>query len=264
MAIDLGEPTVVQPSDTGRTYIKLARAHFWNLFSGQVANKILRFGAAVLLARFLTPSSFGLFNVGIAISGLLVTASALGLPELGSRAVAANGKAARQLLVGVTIARLIGLAVASTCLVIGGLILWSHQPAFYVGTICMAVAMAVTPDWLARGLERMRTVGVATTVGGVVACLGAITAWKTHSAAYSLIAFAIAEAAVGLVCLRGIASAVRPLAHSLRPTLTLVRESWPLGIAGVITYSYYANVDSVILAAFHGTRDAGKIRKSVV
>src|SRR5690348_7834274 len=93
------------PVTPARSHLSTARSHFWNLFGGELASKVLRFAAVVILARFLSPSAFGVFSVGIAIAGVLVTASALGLPDLGSRAVAANRKAGRELLFGVTVVR---------------------------------------------------------------------------------------------------------------------------------------------------------------
>ncbi len=47
---------------------------FSALLSGELANKVLRFGATAVLARSLSPSEFGLFNVGIAAGGILVVA----------------------------------------------------------------------------------------------------------------------------------------------------------------------------------------------
>jgi O-antigen/teichoic acid export membrane protein len=238
-------------------HVRGARGHFWNLIGGEAANKLLRFVAAIVLARFLAPSTFGIFNVGIAISGVLVTASALGLPEIGSRTVAARRSAAQTLVGPVIVGRLAALAVGSAGFVVVALVAWPDHTSFYLATIAVAVAMTLTPDWLARGLERMRVVRLATTLGGVVTCVGAAAVARTGSAELALVAFAAGEATVGLVCWRGIASMVRPISTNLSELPSLVKMSWPLGVASVVTYSYYANVDTIILASFRSAHEAG-------
>lgn len=241
------------------THIHRARGHFWNLFGGEVGNKILRFAAAVVLARALTPSAFGIFNVGIAIAGILVTASTLGLPELGGRTVAARGKDSRILLVPVLVGRLAALGLVAVIFLAAGLFVWPDERLLFIGTVAVALAMTITPDWLARGLERMRLVGGATMLGGLVALAGAgaVAIVPFRSASLALVAFAVAEATVGLVCWVGIRDAIRPFSPSLTPLLPLLKKSWPLGLATGVTYAYYANVDTVIVAAFHGSHSAG-------
>lgn len=56
-----------------------ASRYFRRLLSGELANKAFRFIAAVVLARALTPAEFGLFNVGIALSGIVVVLGSLGV-----------------------------------------------------------------------------------------------------------------------------------------------------------------------------------------
>jgi O-antigen/teichoic acid export membrane protein len=224
---------------------------------GEAANKVLRFVAAIVLARFLAPAAFGTFNVGIAIAGILVIASALGLPDIGSRTVAEHQPSARTLLVPILVGRLTALTVASAGFLLVALVVWPDHTLFYLATISMAVAMTLTPDWLARGLERMSVVGLGTMLGGLVACVGAIAVAWTGSAELALVAFAVGEATVGLVCWRGIAPLIRPASRDLSKLRPLVKTSWPLGVAAVLAYSYYANLDTVILASFRSTHEAG-------
>ena len=65
-----------------------ARSHFKFIFLGELGNKVFRFAAALVLARSLSTSAFGLFNVGIAIAGILLMATTIGLPELAARDIA--------------------------------------------------------------------------------------------------------------------------------------------------------------------------------
>src|SRR5438034_1257882 len=118
--------------------LRQAHAHFLNLFTGEAANKILRFASAVVLARILTSSSFGIFYVGIAIAGVLVTASTLGLPELGGRTVAAQRKEAPMLVVPILVGRLMALGLATIVFVGIGSLVWPEQRLFYLGTVGVA------------------------------------------------------------------------------------------------------------------------------
>jgi O-antigen/teichoic acid export membrane protein len=243
--------------EAGTAQLRRARAHFLNLFAGEAGNKILRFASAVVLARILTSSSFGIFNVGIAIAGVLVTASTLGLPELGGRTVAAQRKEARMLVVPILVGRLMALGLATIVFVGIGSLVWPEQRLFYFGTLGVAFAMTLTPDWLARGLERMRTVGAATMLGGFVALAGALAIAPVASAGAALVVFAIAELAVALACWIGVRDSIRPISLKLDPLRPLLTKSWPLGLATVVTYAYYANVDTVVVAGFHGAESAG-------
>jgi PST family polysaccharide transporter len=225
--------------------------------AGQAASKVLRFVAAIFLARFLSPSAFGIFNVGIAISGVLVMASSLGLPEIGSRTVAADPGTRKKLLVPVLVGRLSTLIVGSAGFALVAFLAWPNHMFFCLATIAMALAMTLTPDWLARGLERMGVVGLATTLGSVIACGGAALLAPIGSSELALLVFAAGEATVALVCFWGIAPQIRPLSTDLSGLGTLVKRAWPLGIAAVVTYSYYANVDTVILASFRSAHEAG-------
>jgi O-antigen/teichoic acid export membrane protein len=222
-----------------------------------MANKAIRFLAAIIIARFLGASAFGIFNVGIAIAGVLVTASALGLPDVGARTVAARPAVAPFLVVPVLVGRLAALAVGSIGFAVAIAFVWPHHTFFAAATIAMAAAMTVTLDWLARGLERMRVVALASTLSGLVACAAAIVVASRGSAELVLIAFAVGEATAAIVCWWGVASASRPLALDLSPIRSLVRSSWPIGLAAIVTYSYYANVDTVILASFRSAHEAG-------
>jgi O-antigen/teichoic acid export membrane protein len=138
-----------------------------------------------------------------------------------------------------------------------GSLVWPEQRLFYLGTLGVAFAMTLTPDWLARGLERMRTVGVATMLGGFVALAGALAVAPVASAGAALVVFAIAELAVALVCWIGVRDSIRPISVKLDPLRRLLTKSWPLGLATVVTYAYYANVDTVVVAGFHGAESAG-------
>jgi O-antigen/teichoic acid export membrane protein len=235
----------------------LARS-FSALMAGELANKLLRFAAAAVLARGMAPDDFGLFNVGIAAGGILVTLTTLGLPEVAGRAVAVDAARAAGLARLVAIARVLAtLAVGIGALVVLQ-VAWSGHLLFGGAIVAMAVAMSATADWAGRALERMRTVGAGAASGGVVALIGAgVVAAASGSAAAGLGAFVAAEVAADLVYWtaprHGGGSRAVPVAD-LRP---LLKRSWPVALSSLAIYSYYANLDTIIMAATRSESEAG-------
>ena len=239
------------------TQLAHARRYIGYLLTGEVWNKAARFGAAVVLARALTPSQFGIFNVGISIGVFAVALTSLGLPELGSRDVAVDRSRAGWIAGRVVTVRtgavlgVIAVALVVTELAAAG------DTGFVLAAGAMALAMAASADWLARGLERMRGVGTATAAGGTVALVGAIVvALGPSSAAAALLAFALGEVVAGALCWRTAGRVSRP-----RPGIEglggLLRRAWPLALSTLVVYIFYANLDTVLLAATRSASEAG-------
>ena len=66
---------------------------FGALVVGDLVAKSLRLVATILLARALPLDEFGLLNVAIALSGIVVTTTTLGLPDVGARDAAVTPQA---------------------------------------------------------------------------------------------------------------------------------------------------------------------------
>lgn len=234
-----------------------SRRHFGNLVSGEMINKALRFAAAAVLARALSLSDYGIFNVGIAISGVLVVATNLGLPEIGTREVAVKPAQASLIASRVVWGRLLALTPALLLTIAIGNAVWPGHLAIFIAAGLLAIPMAATADWLDRGLERMRAVAMATAAGGLVAAVGSVVLWRTEgTATNALLLFAAAEVVAAALCWRA-------AGRSSLPTLTLdglrqmIKRSWPVALSSLAIYSYLANIDTIIMAGARGTADAG-------
>ena len=234
-----------------------SRRHFGNLVSGEILNKVLRFGAAAVLARALSLSDYGVFNVGIAISGVLVVATNLGLPEIGTREVAVKRDEASLISSRVVWGRLLALTPALIITIAAGNAIWPGHLMIFVAAGLLAIPMAATADWLDRGLERMRAVAMATAAGGLVAALGSLILWQTHgTSTSSLLVFAAAEAVAAALCWRAAGRASLPTL-TLNGLGAMVKRSWPVALSSLAIYSYLANIDTIIMAGTRGTADAG-------
>lgn len=227
------------------------------LAAGEALNKLTRFFATVLLARNLELSAFGLVNVGIAISGILLSLTALGLPEFGAREVAIAPARIRQVAGLVLVTRMSALALASGVAILGTVILAPAQTSLVGLATLMTVGLSGSADWLLRGRERMTDVAGATALGGLVVLAGSASiVVLVPTAAVAMGVFALGEGVAGLATWWR-ASAGRPELPSLATAKNVVRATWPLGASGLIIYASYANLDTILLAAVRSDAEAG-------
>ena len=227
------------------------------LTAGEIVNKVARFAAAVVLARELALAEFGLVNVGIAIAGILFIAGGLGLPETGSRDASISPPRAPELVDRVLTGRLLAIGVLG-CVLVGAVAIAAPDDLPVVAiAIAMAVALAFSVDWLLRGLERMGAVAFANAAGGFVVLAGALLVVAANPTAEAALAvFVLGEATVALLTLRAarLPRAPCPRVVGLRQA---VRRSWPLGASALVVYSYYANLDTILLSVTRSAAEAG-------
>ena len=144
------------------------------LLVGELGNRALRFIALLVMARYLSVTDFGIVNVAIAVSGILLVVTSLGLPDQGSREVAATPGKAGWLLGRISTIRVLTLTLvgAAGCVIM--LIVSDGGLDIALLIVAMALMMALSADWLSRGLERMGTIAFASLGGGLVMVLGTL------------------------------------------------------------------------------------------
>ncbi len=231
--------------------------YVWQLLSGELANKVLRFAALVVFARALSPNNFGLVNVAIALSGIALVASSLGLPDLGARDAAVAPERAGWLAGHVAVTRVLAVgAVASVGILVAALV-WPSHTLLLIMAAAMAVFMAASGDWLARGLERMSLASAANAAGGLTVLAGSlVVATLSSSATAALGAFALGECVVAAVLWISLHRLSR-VEFGVRGMRAMLHRARPLAVSSLAIYSYYANFDTIILAASHSNRQAG-------
>ena len=231
--------------------------NFITLLLGDLASKLLRFLAAIALARTLTLEGFGLVNAAIAVSGVAAVLTTVGLTDIGARDVAVAPRTIQAVASRVVTVRLYTILVTLAGSAAVALVIDPEYLDLVLAGGAMAVGMAVSGEWALRGLERMRRLAFASMAGALTVAIGALLiALLGGGPVIALCAFAVGEAVLAAATWVGVGRAGWP-----RPTLVgagaMLRRSWPVGAASLIVYSYYANVDTIILAAVRSPAEAG-------
>lgn len=253
------EPACIEPTDSTSVSKRASRPGrgFTFLISGQLAAKMARFVAAIVLAREMSLSSYGLVNVGIAVAGITVMVATLGLNELGVRDVAVEPQRLQWIAGRVLAARVLGVVAITVVLALVAVVGdRSLLPVLAVVTL-MSLFTASSSEWLLRGMERMGSLGIAETIGGVVVMVGCLLlAFTKATPVLALGVFALGEAVSAGACWIAAGRSSLPRI-GLQGVKSMVRRSWPIGISAIAFYAYYANVDTIILAATRSEREAG-------
>jgi O-antigen/teichoic acid export membrane protein len=233
------------------------RRNFMFLVSGEAVNKLTRFAAALLFARALTPAEFGDLNVAIALSGILLVAVNFGLSDLGARDVALEPAQTAVTAGRVLGLRLAALAVAGLPALALTLAVWSGREGLALLAYAMSAVMAVSADWIARGLGAMSRVALATGVGGGVVVAGAVFLAVTGGSVTAAMAWFVAgELTTAVLLWIFVARAGRP-AITLDGVSALARRAAPVALSSFVIYTYTANLDTIIIAATRSSREAG-------
>lgn len=199
------------------------------LTAGEVVNRTARFGAMLVLARELSLEDFGRFNVAIAVAGLLIMASGLGLPETGAREVSVMPDRAQPLADRVLGGRLIAVALLGSMTLATAAVAAPDELTILALSVVMAMSAGWCMDWLLRGLGRMRAVAVAFSVGGVAVLLGVLALVAAESDAETALAvFVAGDVIVAALSIRS-ATLGRLPRPSFRGLRAVLRRSWPLG-----------------------------------
>jgi O-antigen/teichoic acid export membrane protein len=227
------------------------------LAAGDFVNKAARFAAIVILTRALPLHQYGLLNLGVALGGIAVVVVRLGLPDLGAREVAIDPERREELAARIVAPQAGGLIALTLLACAVAVVVEPGAVAFVLLSGASTLGLALSGDWLLRGMERMVPLAIASAFGGVVALGGSIVvAVSSQSATAGLAALAAGELTTAAWTWRS--AKLRRLPW---PTLhgigALLRESWPLALAGAVMYAYYANVDTVLLAATRSAEEAG-------
>ena len=223
----------------------------------ELANKLVRFVAAVILARELSISAYGLVNVGVAISGVTVMVTTVGLSELGARDVAVARERAAWFAGRLLTLRLIGVLTVGVLLGIAAIAGKPSLLPLVVVVSLMSVAMSSSSEWLLRGTERLGTLGIADLVGGLTVTTGcALMALTNATSVLGVTVFAAGEAVTTAICWFAVGRGFFPRV-GVSGLRDLLRRSWPIGLSSLSFYAYYANIDTIILAATRSEREAG-------
>lgn len=228
----------------------------------QIVNQVLSLTMVVYLARVLGPTSYGLFNMTLAIMAYFILAITLGLPTIGIREVARDNDASMQIWWDIGFLRTaLALTVYAVLLIIALSIpaLRDMRPLLIVyGTNLFLIALL--PDWTFIGLERMAWVALSQSLGTALT-LGLLFAY-VHNANNILptIVFIIVGSALGTVILvvkLRLLNSSGPRLKIPRERLSeLFRQAFPFIFAG-LSSQLYGNADLILVGFIRGKTEAG-------
>jgi O-antigen/teichoic acid export membrane protein len=124
-------------------------------------------------------------------------------------------------------------------------------------TVAIALTMATSADWVLRGLERMVALGNEIMLGGLTALAGSIVLFATSGSTVAGLTVILAGEIVATCAAWAWAGTVPRLRLEPHEIRVLLRRSWPLAISSLAMYSYYANLDTILLAAMRSAEEAG-------
>lgn len=196
---------------------------------GRIATLVIQLGSAMLLARLLTPSEFGVFSVGAAAVGLLQ-----GFREFGAANYIVRAERADRETVGCA------LTVSATLSFgLGAALLLAAEPlgAFYDkdGVVLiiriLAINFFVTPGLMlgAALLTRVERFGTRVAVEVFAAAIGAIASVALAAGQLGAISLALGMTANSVAAFAGYLY-VRPAGFSLVPSIRGVSSAFKFGL----------------------------------
>ncbi len=223
-----------------------------------IAGRLFAMLAWIIIARELGDAGFGLVSWCLAIVAYASIAADGGLAAFGTRELARNSstedaRAVQRL-------RLCLSAAVFTFVVVVGWYLLDHER--WVVLVCTAawlLPMSLNPEWLLQGQQRMAAIG-ALRLGIGLALLGATIAWSLWprvGPATASVLRAVGEACVVSVAFTLGWTRTRTPTYAAQPTVALLRGSFPLAGASMLTALYAANFDTLVLGYSRSHAEAG-------
>jgi polysaccharide transporter, PST family len=235
--------------------------------SAMLAERALRLlvglGVTFLIARHLGVATFGLLSTAQAIVALTGPLVVLGLDQICVRELVVRPQERRALLGTTAALQLAGGAVAALICLIAALLLQTEIP----GLLPFLAVLALLPllQWPAAGEYALRANGRNPTIaGGRMAATFAYLALALVLLERDAPSLAFAWLAVADLALLGVvqlgflvvARGASRLSASRTQAATLLRDSWPLVLAG-LAVMVYMRTDQVMLAGMLGEDAVG-------
>ena len=231
-------------------------------------DKLLRMGVGlfvgVWIARYLGPEQFGLLNFATAFTGLFGAIAALGLQGIVVRDIVLDPESAHLTLGTAAVLQLIGGLVAFL-LILGAIAYVRPNDALartivaILGAVMLLKASDIAAFWFESQVQSKYTVWVQNGVFLVFAAIKILLILQQ----VQLIAFVwamLAEAAVVALILLIIMGKRGPSLRRLRVSVerakTLLKDSWPLVLAG-FAVTIYMKIDQIMLGQMIGDEAVG-------
>ncbi len=222
------------------------------------ADRILRMGVGLIIgawiARYLGPQQFGLYNYAIAFVSLFGAIATLGLDQIVVRNLVREPSDKDEILGTSFVLKLIG-GVVTVLLTTGTIILvrpedkLMHWLVGITATGLVFQAFDAIDFWFQFQVQAKYTV-VAKNTAFVLISIVKVSLLEMKAPLIYFVWAGLAEIVVGAICLaisyRFSGQKFRSWRISLRQAKSLLKESWPLIIAG-LSIMVYVRIDTVML-----------------
>jgi polysaccharide transporter, PST family len=232
------------------------------------ADRLLRMGiglfVGIWVARYLGAAQFGRFNYALAFVALFGTISQLGLPSLAIRIITHEPDQKEQILGTIFLLQLFG-GILSLILSVGTIALLRHDDTLTMRLVAVLASASIfqsfdTIDlWFQSQVKSKYTVLAKNTAFAVVA-LGKVVLVNIHAPLLMFAGANLAESFIGAI---GLVILYRWQGYSLKRwrwnsllASTLLRESWPLILAG-LSVMIYMKIDQIMLGHMLGDTAVG-------
>lgn len=228
------------------------------LAAGDITGRILTMLAWAMIARTMGSAGFGLVSWALAIVGYLSIVADGGLAALGVRELARNPSTHDvRAIFRLRLCLSIGVILAVTCMAYVAL----DEERWLVLSCAAAwlLPMGLNPEWLMQGQHRIVAIGVLRCcLGG--ALLAATVVWSHWPIGGVVMAAALRAVSDFIIVTAAVALSWNYLCEPksrARSAPALLRNSFPLAAAALLTGLYAANFDVLALSYFRSNEEAG-------
>lgn len=257
-------PAFIRSRLEGRDYLQNVIGNTSWQFADHGLRLVLGLIVGVWLARYLGPEQFGLFSYALAFAALATAVTGLGLDDIIVREVVSHPEERHQILGTTFVLRLV---CGSISLLVALMVIWQLRPddATSIGLVGIVTAgtlfqaFYVIEFWFHSQVQAKYV--VMARGGAFVVC--ALLKIALILVGASLLAFAWAtllEVALGAVLLVAAylrtGNPIRLWQGRLRLAKRLLRDSWPLMLAGMVIL-VYLRVDQIMLGEMADHEEVG-------
>jgi len=234
------------------------------LFADRIVHLVMGLVVGIWVARYLGPEQFGLINFATALVGLFAVFSTLGLQNIVVRDLVQEPENAGITLGTTAVMQFLGSLLAFALLVITIQILRPGDSVARVAVIILGAGLvfntfSISRLWFEAQVQSKHIVWITTTIF-VATSLAKLILIAIGAPLIAFVWATFANTAIAgismLFALNSKGLRLHQLGLSVRRAVKLLRDSWPLFLAG-IAVTVYMKIDMVMLGQMQGDEAVG-------
>lgn len=233
------------------------------MFAEKIFRTLVAFFVGILVARYLGPDKFGLLNYAISFAGLFTSFANLGLDSIVVRELVKTPEKRDEILGTVFRLRIIGSIVTISLVSLTAFLI--NEPTFnlllivIIASATIFQSLGVVEQFFQSRVEAKYNVFAQSTAFFIASMLKVLLVIYNQP----LIYFAVVQTLESIFLAIGYYSVYRTNKFSVirwrynsKTAVTLIKDSWPLVLSGVVI-SIYMKIDQVMIKNFMEAKDVG-------